>query len=257
MHHAVAQPTKLTTEVNALGRSTSKRSIHRALVKSFTCPPHTPPHSPTAPIAGQITVAHCNAPLNNLKPLENITVTSTCGQSASTAKSALLSQKAFPTSTLASAALSRPFTTLRVVIGHSPQPWKALKTMPSKWSKPLPSSVTVWLPAKQEGDVMEWLAHMPENCGGMHRDPMMGSGGLPEGRSESVCPGMGAGEPLEGRLVSSNKVSMSHGHSEQDSDYLACWPIPAWSMWCEDESLAWKAAQQSLDASVSLMIVHD
>ena len=61
-------------------------------------------------------------------------------------------------------------------------------------------------------------------------DPMIGSGRLPEGRSESVGPRMGAGEPLEGRLVSSDEVSMSHGCSEQDSDYLACWPVLAQSM---------------------------
>ena len=28
------------------------------------------------------------------------------------------------------------------------------------------------------GAVMVWLAHMPENCGDMHVDPMMGSGRL-------------------------------------------------------------------------------
>ena len=54
---------------------------------------------------------------------------------------------------------------------------------------------------------------------------MMGSGRLSEGRSESVGPRMEASEPLEGRLVSNNEVSMSHGHSEQDLDYPACWPI--------------------------------
>ena len=63
---------------------------------------------------------------------------------------------------------------------------------------------------------------MPENHRGMHKNPMMGSGGLPEGRLECVGPRMEAGEPLEGRSVSNNEVSMSHGHSGQDSDYLAC-----------------------------------
>ena len=105
--------------------------------------------------------------------------------------------------------------------------------------------------------VMVWLAHMPENHRGMHGDLMMGSGGLPEGRLEGVSPRMEAGEPLEGRSNSNNKVSMSHGHSRQDLDYLACWPIPAQSTQCKDKSSAQEAAQQSLDASVCLMIVHD
>ena len=98
---------------------------------------------------------------------------------------------------------------------------------------------------------------MPENHGDMHRDPMMGSGRLPEGRSEGRSPRMEAGEPLEGRSISNNKVSMSHGHSGQDLDYLACWPIPAWSTQCKKEPSAQEAAQWSLDASVSMMIVHD
>ena len=52
MHHAVAQPTKTTAKASALEKSASKKFIHRALVKFFTCPPHTPLHSPTMPIAG-------------------------------------------------------------------------------------------------------------------------------------------------------------------------------------------------------------
>ena len=40
---------------------------------------------------------------------------------------------------------------------------------------------------------------------------------------------MEAGEPLEGRLTGNNEVSMSHGCSGQDSDYLAHQPILAWS----------------------------
>ena len=70
----------------------------------------------------------------------------------------------------------------------------------------------------------------------MCENPMMGSGRLPEGRSESVGPRMEAGEPLEGRSVSNNEVSMSHGHSRQDLDNLACWPILAQSTQCEEES---------------------
>ena len=58
---------------------------------------------------------------------------------------------------------------------------------------------------------------------------MMGSGGLPEGGLESVGPRMEAGEPLEGRSTGSDEVSMSHGHSRQDSDYPACQPILAQS----------------------------
>ena len=75
--------------------------------------------------------------------------------------------------------------------------------------------------------VTAWLVCMPENHDGMHGNPMMGSGGLPEGRLESVGPRMEAGEPLEGRLVSNNEVSMSYGCSGQDLDYLAHWPILA------------------------------
>ena len=229
-HHAVAQPTKLTAKANASEKSASKRSIYRALVKFFTCPPHTPPNSPTVPTAGQIAVACCNMPLNTLRLLATMTATSTCGQSVSMAGNASWSQKAFPISIPANAALLRPSIILRVEIGHSPLLWRASSTAPSKWNKPLPLSVTVQLPAKQEGDVTAWLACMPENCGGMHGDLMMGSGGLPEGRLEGVGPRIEAGEPLEGRSNSNNKVSMSHGHSRQDSDYLAHWPVPAWSM---------------------------
>ena len=101
------------------------------------------------------------------------------------------------------------------------------------------------------------LAHMPENHGGMHGNPMMGSGRLPEGGSKSVGPRIEAGEPLEGRSTDNDEVSMSHGCSRQDLDYLACRPILAQSTQCKDESSAQEAAQQSLDASVSLTIVHD
>ena len=104
---------------------------------------------------------------------------------------------------------------------------------------------------------MVWLACMLENCGGMCGDLMMGSGRLPEGRLESVGPRMEAGEPLEGRSVSNDEVSMSHGCSRQDSDYPAHRPILAWSMQCRGRVPTWKAAQWSLDASVCLMIVHD
>ena len=144
-----------------------------------------------------------------------MTATSTCGQSASTAGNALLSPKSFPTSIPVNVALLKPSTALGVRIGHSLQLWRALSTMPSKWSKLSPSSVAVQLPAKREGDVTAQLAHMPENCGGMCENPMMGSGRLPEGGLENVGPRMEAGEPLEGRLNGNNKVSMSHGHSEQ------------------------------------------
>ena len=80
---------------------------------------------------------------------------------------------------------------------------------------------------KQRDHVMVQLACMSENCRGMHRNPMMGSGRLPEGRLESVGPRMEAGKPLEGRLTGNNKVNMSHGCSGQDSDYLAHQPVPA------------------------------
>ena len=75
-------------------------------------------------------------------------------------------------------------------------------------------------------NVMVQLACMPENHGDMCTDPMMGSGRLPEGRSESRGPRMEAGEPLEGRSNGNDKVSMSHGHLRQDLDY---WPAhPYW-----------------------------
>ena len=78
--------------------------------------------------------------------------------------------------------------------------------------------------------VMAQLACMPENHRDMCVDPMMGSGRLLEGRLGEVGPRMEAGEPLEGRSNSNVEVSMSHGCSEQDSDYPAHWPVPAWSM---------------------------
>ena len=73
------------------------------------------------------------------------------------------------------------------------------------------------------------LACMPENCGDRHVDTMMGSGRLPEGRLREVSPRMEAGEPLEGRSSSIDEVNMSHGHLEQDLDYLAHLPILAQS----------------------------
>ena len=257
MHHAATQPIKLIAKANALEKSMSKKSIHRTLVKFFTCLPHTQWPSPTVPTTGQITVAQCNVPLNALRLQATMTATLTHGWSASMDGNALLLPKAFPTSTPVNAALSKLHTIPGIKTGHFPWPWRMLSDMLSSWSRPLPSSVAVWLPAKQEGDVMALLAHMPENCGGMHRNLMMGSGRLPEGGLESVGPRMEAGEPLKGKSNGSNKVSMSHGHSRQDSDYLACWPVPAQSMWCERRASAQEAAQQSLDASVSLMIVHD
>ena len=99
-HHAATQPIKPIAKANALERSALKKSIYRALVKFFTCLPHIPLPSPTVPIAGQITVAHCNVPLNALRPLATMTVTLTCGWSASTDENVSLSLKAFPTSTL-------------------------------------------------------------------------------------------------------------------------------------------------------------
>ena len=255
---AAAQLIKPTTKANTLERSASKRSIHRALVNFFTClPSHTPMPSPTMPIAGQITVACCNTPLNASRPLATMTATSTYGWSASMAGNALLSPKAFPTSTPLNAAPSKLCTTPGIKTGCFPQPWKMSSIALSSWSRPLPSSVMVWLPAKQKGDVMAWLVCMPENCRDMCTNPMMGSGRLPEGRSEGVSPRMEAGEPLEGRSNGNDKVSMSHGCSGQVSDYLACQPVPAWSTQCEGRVPTWKAAQWSLDASVSLMIMHD
>ena len=71
---------------------------------------------------------------------------------------------------------------------------------------------------------MVWLVCMPENSRDMCADPMMGLGGLLEGRLGEIGPRMEAGEPLEGRSNGNDKVSMSHGCSGQDLDYLA------WSM---------------------------
>ena len=211
---AVAQPIKSTAKADALERSASRKYIHKALVKFFTCQPHIPLPSPTVPITGQITVVHCNAPLNASKLLATMTATSIHRQSASMARNASLSWKAFPTFIPVSAALLKLLTTPGTKTGHSPQLWRTLSGMPSSWSRPLPSSVTVWLPAKQEGDVTVQLACTPENCKDMYRNPMMGSGRLPEGGLEGVGPRMEAGEPLEGRLISNNEVSMTHGCSK-------------------------------------------
>ena len=112
-------------------------------------------------------------------------------------------------------------------------------------------------PSYDTACVTAWLACMPENCRDMWGHLMTRSGRLPEGRLEGVSPRIEAGEPLEDRWGSNNKVSMSHGCSGQDSDYLACWPIPAQSMQCKRRASAQEAAQQSLDASVSMMIMHD
>ena len=87
-------------------------------------------------------------------------------------------------------------------------------------------------------------------------DPMMGSGGLLEGRLGEVGLRMKAGEPLEGRSSSNDEVSMSHGCSGQDLDYPAHQPILAQSTQCGGGVSAWKAAQQSLDTSVSMTIVQ-
>ena len=76
---------------------------------------------------------------------------------------------------------------------------------------------------------MVQLAHMPENHRGMCKDPMMGSDRLSESRLGEAGPRMEAGEPLEGRLNGNEEVSIVHGHSGQDSDYPAHWPILAWS----------------------------
>ena len=74
---------------------------------------------------------------------------------------------------------------------------------------------------------MAWLICMPENHGDMQMYLMMGSGGLSEGRSKGKSLRIEADEPLEGRSVSNDEVSMSYGHSEQDLDYPAHQPISA------------------------------
>ena len=226
-HCAVTQPTKPIAEANTSEKSALKKSIHKALVKSFTCLPHTPPCSPIVPTTGWITVACCNAPLNNLRPLATTTATSTHGQSVSMAGDASSSPKAFPTFTPVSVVLLMLSITPGVRIGHSPWPWRASSTVPSRWSRPSPSSVMVQLPAKQEDDVTAWLAHVPENCRDMQGNPMMGSGRLPEGGLESVSLRIEAGEPLEGRSNGNDEVSMSHECSRQDLDYLAHQPVLA------------------------------
>ena len=252
------QPIEITAEVDTSERNASRRSIHQALIKFFSCLSiHNQPHSPTAPTKGPKTVAQCSTPSNTSKLLATMTPTSTHGWSAFMEGNALLSPKTFPTSIPVNAALWKPTIIPTPIFGHSPWPWRMLRTMPSRWRRPLlPSSVMVQLPPKQEGDVTAQLACMSENHGGMHGDPMMGSGGLLEGRLGEVGPRMEAGEPLEGRSSSNKEVSMSHGCSEQDSDYLACWPILAQSMWCRRRVPAWKVAQWSLATSVSLTIVQ-
>ena len=256
-HHAATQLTKTATEADTSEKSTSRKYIHKALVKFFSCLPHTPLCSPIVPTGEQRTAAQCNAPLNASRLLATMTLTLTHGWSAFMARNASSSPKIFPTSTPVNVALSRPFPVPMPATGHFPQPWKASKTVPSRWSRPLwPSSVAVRLPAKCKGDVMVQLAYMPENHGDMHVHPMMGSGGLLEGRLGEVGPRMEAGEPLEGRSSSNDEVSIVHGRSGQDLDYPACWPILAQSTQCRGRVSAWKAAQQSLDASVSMTIVQ-
>ena len=224
MHQAATWHIKPTATADASERNTSRKSIHRALIKFFSClETHNPPHSLIAPTVEPKTVAQCSVPSNTLRLWATTTPTSVHGQYAFMEGSASLSPKTFPTSTPVHVALWKPMTAPTPTSGHYPQPWRALRTMPSKWRRPLlPSSVTVRLPAKQEGDVMVQLAHMPENCGDMHGDPMMGSGGLPKGRLGEVSPRMETGEPLEGRSNSNEEVSIVHGHSGQDSDYPAC-----------------------------------
>ena len=97
---------------------------------------------------------------------------------------------------------------------------------------------------------MVQLACTPGNHRDRHGHLMMGSGGLPEGRLREVGPRMEAGEPLEGRLDSNEGVSIVHGCSGQDLDYLAQ------SMRCRRRVPALKAAQWSLAASVSMTIVQ-
>ena len=209
-HWAVTQLTRTATKAGASEKNALRRPIHKALVKFFSCLPCTPLHSPTAPTAGQRTVVWCSTPFNALRLPVTTTVTSTLGQSASMAGNASSSPRIFPTFTPVNAALLRPSRILTPVTGHFPQPWKTSKTMPSRWNRPLwPSSVMVWLPAKQEGDVTAWLAHMPENhgrhaCGpndGVRWTSGVSQGGLREGKRTAGLEGWGCLTPRTGRMV--------------------------------------------------------
>ena len=75
--------------------------------------------------------------------------------------------------------------------------------------------------------IIAQLVHMPENCGDMHKDPVIRSDGLPKGRSENAGLRMEAGEPLKGRSNGNNEVSMSHRCLGQVLDYSACQPVLA------------------------------
>ena len=121
-HHALTQPTKTAAKADTSEKNVLKKSIHTALVKFFSCLPHTLLCSPIVPIAGQRTVAWCSMPLNVLRLPGTMTPTSTHGWSAFTAGNASSSPKTFPTSTPASVALSKPFPILTPVTGHFPQP---------------------------------------------------------------------------------------------------------------------------------------
>ena len=165
-HRAAIWPIKPTAEANASEKDALRESFHKALIKFLLClKTHNPSHSLTAPTKGPKTVAWCSVPSNTLRLQATTTPTSIHGQYAFMEENASSSQKTFPTSTPMHAALWKPMTALTPTSGHYPQPWKASRTAPSKWRRPLlPSSVMVQLPAKREGDVMVWLAHMSENC---------------------------------------------------------------------------------------------
>ena len=132
--------------------------------------------------------------------------------------------------------------------GYMPPPVSAHLCLPPPTSAhlypPLPTS-THCCPPPPASAVTAQLACRPENHGGMYGNPMMGSGGLPEGRLGEVGLRMEAGKPLEGRPNGNEEVSIVHGCSRQDLDYPACWPVPQsiWvpcQWWCAWISWRWR-----------------
>ena len=78
-HHAATQLTKTAIKADASEKSASRKSIHKALVKFFSCLPHTLPCSPIAPTTEQRMAVQCSTPLNVSRMLGTTTLTLTHG----------------------------------------------------------------------------------------------------------------------------------------------------------------------------------
>ena len=143
-HHVVTQPTKTNAKADASEKNALRKSIHRALIKFFSClETHNLPCSLIVPTIEPKTAAQCSVPSNALRLWATITPTLIHGQYAFMEESASSSPKTFPTSTPVHAALWKPTTTLMPPTGCYLQLWSASKAVPSRWRKPLPSSSVV------------------------------------------------------------------------------------------------------------------